>query len=398
MASIVLALVMLLSLASTVWATEAANRVALNTIIEAEDGTFDGNTAHVAYSYDETKTCKHSKQTESGAYIEGDLPWVKTVTITGVDFAELADGNAEMALLQSIIMNGRRTDFSGQFQDSIEVNFVNCTFHQSGTHLQVYKICPVNVTKYTFDRCEFYQESSSQYALTLNVSETSFDNWAISYVITNSLIKSSGRGINIIPGTENQVIGSAKPTVVISGNTFQLPQDGPSNMALQIAGNWDGAGLSAAGSEMITFSGNKITAFAAVRIHSSMSSNTTDSVKYLAKFEDNTLSDGVTPVIADGEDTMVSEITAAYQVLLTPPPAPTPTPDPTPVDPEPERPAHTNRRYPAANNTTAATESKAAGETVDSAKTFDAGVVLYVGMSALSLTGSAALLGRRKEF
>ena len=129
-----------------------------------------------------------------------------------------------------------------------------------------------------------------------------------------------------------------------------------------------------------------------------MSSNTTDSVKYLAKFEDNTLSDGVTPVIADGEDTMVSEITAAYQVLLTPPPAPTPTPDPTPVDPEPERPAHTNRRYPAANNTTAATESKAAGETVDSAKTFDAGVVLYVGMSVLSLTGSAALLGRRKEF
>ena len=60
-------------------------------------------------------------------------------------------------------------------------------------------------------------------------------------------------------------------------------------------------------------------------------------------------------------------------------------PDPTPV--EPEQPAHTNRRYPATTTTT--TETPAAGTDVTSAKTFDAGVALYVGMALTSTLGMA---------
>lgn len=68
--------------------------------------------------------------------------------------------------------------------------------------------------------------------------------------------------------------------------------------------------------------------------------------------------------------------------------------------PDPEKPVrddHPTRRYPAATGTaTAGTDAKTGGS-VTSAKTFDAGIALYVGMSVLSLTGSALTLGRRKE-
>ena len=79
------------------------------------------------------------------------------------------------------------------------------------------------------------------------------------------------------------------------------------------------------------------------------------------------------------------------------PPTPPVTPvDPTP-DPEPAAPAHTNRRYPATTTTTT-TETPEKGNDVTSAKTFDAGIALYLGLSALSLSGSAVLMGRKKEF
>ena len=35
---------------------------------------------------------------------------------------------------------------------------------------------------------------------------------------------------------------------------------------------------------------------------------------------------------------------------------------------------------------------------VDSAKTFDAGVAMYVGMSLLSVAGGAVVIGKKKEF
>lgn len=80
-----------------------------------------------------------------------------------------------------------------------------------------------------------------------------------------------------------------------------------------------------------------------------------------------------------------------YEVPNPTNPEPDPKPEPKP-DPKPERPV---RRYPT-NNTTTTTDTKT--DSVTSARTFDAGVALYVGMSALSLTGSAALLGKKKEF
>ncbi len=76
--------------------------------------------------------------------------------------------------------------------------------------------------------------------------------------------------------------------------------------------------------------------------------------------------------------------------------AQTVTPDPTPDDPQPERPAHTNRRYPANNTTTTTTDTKK--DNVTSARTFDAGIAMYVGMSLLSVAGSAVVIGKKKEF
>jgi len=221
-----------------------------------------------------------------------------------------------MKLLHKVILNGRRADTSDQFKDSIEVKFVNCAFNQTSAHLQAYKIMPCNVTKFTFEKCIFDQQATGQYAVTLNVSETAFDNRAISYVFDDCTINSKGRGINIIPGTETQAIGNAEPTVVISGNTFNLPKTDAKNMAIQIAGNWDDAHLTAAGSEMIIISNNNITAYAAIRVHSTMSGNQTDSVKYLVKFTNNDLANVVTPVVADGNSDKVAEITGTFSETL----------------------------------------------------------------------------------
>ena len=107
----------------------------------------------------------------------------------------------------------------------------------------MYKIMPCNVAKYTFDQCEF-NNSTTGYAITLNVVEPAFDNRAISYTLTGCTINSTnskGRGINVIPGvpvgSDTATLGNAKPTVVISGSTFNLPTENSDNMALQIAGN-----------------------------------------------------------------------------------------------------------------------------------------------------------------
>ncbi len=104
------------------------------------------------------------------------------------------------------------------------------------------------------------------------------------------------------------------------------------------------------------------------------------------------------------DDNKVAEIDRFVEdnVDITLPQPPTPTPvDPAPVDPTPEptrpvRPEHPARRYP--TGTTTATGTETAGTDITSAKTFDAGIALYIGMSALSLSGSALLLGKKKEF
>ena len=365
----ILALVMALGLTTMAWAEEP--RVALSTLAEAGDGTFDANSTHVAYTYDDTKKCAHSKTTAPNVYVEGELSWVKTVTITGINFAELTDSSDDMKLLQKVILNGRRADTSDQFKDSIEVKFVNCAFNQTSAHLQVYKIMPCNVTKFTFEKCVFDQQATGQYAVTLNVSETAFDNRAISYVFDDCTINSKGRGINIIPGTETQAIGNAEPTVVISGNTFNLPKTDAKNMAIQIAGNWDDAHLTAAGSEMITISNNDITANAAIRVHSSMSGNQTDSVKYLVKFANNDLANVVTPVVADGNSDKVAEITGTFSELIVQTPETPP------------------RYYYHPTTDTKADETKG------SPKTFDAGVGIYAVTAVLSVTGMAWVCKKR---
>ena len=353
----ILALVMALGVTTMAWAEE---RVALSTLAAAENGTYDDNSTHVAYTYDDTKKCASSKDGTPNKW-----SWVKTVTITGINFGDLTDSSDDMQRLHKVILNDRRADTSDQFKDSIEVKFVNCTFNQTSAHLQVYKIMPCYVTKFTFEKCVFNQQATGQYAVTLNVSETAFDNRAISYVFDGCTINSTGRGINIIPGTETQAIGNAKPTVVISGNTFDLPKTEASNMAIQIAGNWDGANLTTPGSEMITISNNDITANAAIRVHSSMSGNQTDSVKYLVKFANNDLANVVTPVVADGNSDKVAEITSTFSELIVQTPETPP------------------RYYYHPTTDTKADETKG------SPKTFDAGVGIYAVTAVLSVTGMA---------
>ena len=353
----ILALVMALGLTTMAW---AERRVALSTLAKEENGTYDANSAHVAYTYDDTKKCASSNDG-----IPNKWSWVKTVTITGINFRELTDSSDDMQRLHNVILNDRRADTSDQFEDSIEVKFVNCAFNQTSAHLQVYKIMPRYVTKYTFEKCVFDQQAPGQYAVTLNVSETAFGNRAISYVFDDCTINSEGRGINITSGTETQAIGNAKPTVMISGNTFNLPNTGANNMAIQIAGNWDDAHLTAAGSEMIIISNNNITAYAAIRVHSSMSENQTDSVKYLVKFANNDLANVVTPVVAGDNSDKVAEITETFSELIVQTP-------------------ETPPRY----YYHPTTDTKV-DETMGSPKTFDAGVGIYAVTAVLSVTGMA---------
>ena len=312
--SLVLALLLLAVMLPTT--ALAADRVELSTITPASNGTYDGNSAHVAYTYYTDKMCWPKDSTVAGGTEGGTLPWVKTVTITGVKFGELTDGNSEMNALKDIIMNGRRTDTSAQFKDSIEVKFVNCSFNQTTTHLQVYKICPCNVTKYTFQNCEFNQEKDGQYALTLNASETHYDR-PISYEITGCTINSNGRGINILAGTEDNAVGTRLPTVSISNNTITIANtSNEKNTAFQIAGNWDKANLTTAGNELINISGNTITAYAAVRVHDTL---TGESAKYVARFDNNTLKGDTKKTVAAGVLTdITAKIMEIYDEQLTP--------------------------------------------------------------------------------
>ena len=318
--SLLMTAVMLLSLIPTstlAVGVEEEGLVSISTLQAAADGTYDHesvldtNGGHVQYTYynDSDKMCSHSAKDENGDYLDGEIPWVKTVTITGIAFNQLNDGSEDMTTLQSVIMNGRRQDTPEHFKDSIEVKFENCAFHQTNTHLQVYKIKPCDVTKYTFENCTFTQKATGQYAVTLNATETAYDRREISYEIINSVINSAGRGINITAGTETESLGSHMPSIVIRGNMFTLPAEDDSNMAIQLAGNWDSANLTAVSDPLITVSENSITAYAALRINDNMSDNTTASAKYVMSFEGNILSDGTKGAVTKSDDT--SETTRA---------------------------------------------------------------------------------------
>ena len=285
----------------------------------SQDENYETNAQHVTYTYDENKTCSYNKKDDEGNYIEGNPYWVKTVTFKGITFNNLVVGSDEIKTLQSVIMNGRRTDTSNQFQASIEVKFENCTFNQTSGTLQVYQIMPCNVTKYSFDECSFNQNATSQYAITLNASETAYKTH-ISYEITNSHISSKGRGINITAGTEQETLNEVNgtPHIIISNNAFELPKSSDSNMAVQIAGNWSAANLDSTEDALITISDNTIDAYTAVRIHDSMGKNTGDSAKYLVSFSNNTLLNSTQAIVAktgtnSDENAMLEAIRDAYQ-------------------------------------------------------------------------------------
>lgn len=80
-------------------------------------------------------------------------------------------------------------------------------------------------------------------------------------------------------------------------------------------------------------------------------------------------------------DTLTNPVNGYYEFEV-------PAPAPTPEQPTHERPAGVTRRFPAVTASTASAETgKENG--ISSAKTFDAGVILYVGMALTSVTGMA---------
>ena len=80
--SVVLALLMLAVMLPVV--SLAADRVALNTITEAEDGTYDANTGHVAYTYYTDKMCYRANDTTTpgGTPGAGTTWWPRAWTST----------------------------------------------------------------------------------------------------------------------------------------------------------------------------------------------------------------------------------------------------------------------------------------------------------------------------
>ena len=331
----VLAMVMALCLALSLLPVTAGavetgtDLVSISSLVASSNGTYDDSTdtehyatnaAHVQYEYysDEDKMCFMSGDNDNSG---PKVPWVKSVTITGISFGELSDDSEDMQKLQAVIRNARRTDHSpSEFKDSIQVNFVNCTFNQTTTHFQVYKIRPCDASKYTFTNCTFNQQNDGQYAITLNASESGFTR-SISYEIVNCTINSNGRGINVTSGTngtatdpESWVDGIPTMTsIVISGNTFNLPKTSASNMAIQIAGVWDKADLTEGSNPPVVISDNEIDAYVAVRVHDSMGKNSGDSAKYLAEFSDNVLLNGTIGIVAETGDS--DNATAMIQAI-----------------------------------------------------------------------------------
>lgn len=262
----------------------------------ASETTYDEFADYVTYTYYEDKDC-YNQANESG------VQWVKSVTIKGLSFGELKDDSTAMVALQKVLRNYRRTDTPSQFQDSISVAFENCTFKQTSAHIQVYKIRPCDVTDYTFKNCTFTQDATGQYAITLNCNESGYSR-PISYTLDGCTITSAGRGINIVPGTEAESVADPNFKVTIKGCTFNLPSESDNHMALQIAGNWDGANLTAAGNELIEFKDNTIaSAYCVVRVNNTMSNNTTDAAKYIFAASGNALPEGIKGAVTKSTDT-----------------------------------------------------------------------------------------------
>ena len=77
LASILMVCMLFTMLPTTAFAAGGDQKglVSIDTLMEAEDGTYDANSEHVTYTYDDTKTCAHSKQDSEGHYLEGELSW-----------------------------------------------------------------------------------------------------------------------------------------------------------------------------------------------------------------------------------------------------------------------------------------------------------------------------------
>ena len=105
---------------------ETEGLVSISTLQAAANGTYDHesvldtNGGHVQYTCyeDPDKMCSYSAKDEDGNYLKGQIPWVKTVTITGIAFNQLNDGSADMMALQRVIMNGRRQDTIDEWMEA----------------------------------------------------------------------------------------------------------------------------------------------------------------------------------------------------------------------------------------------------------------------------------------
>lgn len=126
----------------------------------------------------------------------------------------------------------------------MDVTFRNCSFILTSGMMSCAATAPY-AGKLTFDGCTFDQRSAGNYCLTIEGTNKGYalcSGAAWSVAVTNCIVQSEGRGINLSSAAQEKT-----QRFVFTGNTFIInnPNGNSSNqMALQVAGDWQNIGLS----------------------------------------------------------------------------------------------------------------------------------------------------------
>lgn len=289
----------------------SVQNTASGTTITLQNGVVAGNAADLGFEADESVK---GRADASSVAPDGDGKYdgSEYVTFTkngqGQETAvvienlifELGDSNFPAAA-RNIILNGRTA--AGNSVPAMDVTFRNCSFILTSGMMSCAATAPY-AGKLTFDGCTFDQRSAGNYCLTI---EGRNDGYALcsgaawSVAVTNCIVQSEGRGINLSSAAQEKT-----QRFVFTGNTFIInnPNGNSSNqMALQVAGGWQNIGLSEDDEAVVAFAENSVqAAFAAVRVHDEASFNP-ENAAYILSFGGNVLSEGVKSVVVKEGDT-----------------------------------------------------------------------------------------------
>ena len=284
---------------------------------------------------------------------------LRNITFDGTSAIGIYDGGldstAELVIDHCTFTKaGGNCVYIGTEIESLTVNDCTFTTPTGNTYSKQYLVWPSAAKNIIITDNRFYGNGNTRAAIHLGTGHSQ----GTTAKVTGNTIDGFERGVQLA------LSNNAENNVTITGNTFS-----------KIAR----AANSTAEAEQ----------YGVIFVHDSMKNTTT------VTYGNNTLNESQQEIYTENTEVSVEGIFSVpegsvlvknndgtYSVVAKQP-APTPEP-PTPV--EPEQPAHTNRRYPA---TTTTTETPAKGNDITSAKTFDGGVALYVGMALTSSLGMA---------